>query len=240
MKAIILAAGISKRLRPLTDNTPKSLLTIGNKTILQLTIDNLLANELDDIIIVTGYLNNMLETYVKSTYPNLKAEFIHNSLYAETNNIYSLWLTKEKVAGNSFILLDSDIVFDGNILALLLKSNHQNCLALKSGFQLGEEEIKAKLNGDGSIVELSKVVKISEAVGESVGIEKFDSDFSRKLFEILDRKMLEDGEVNQFYEVAFEEMISKGEHVFPVDVGKHFVMEIDTAEDYEKVKNMNW
>jgi len=64
MKAVILAAGIASRLRPLTDNTPKCLLKVGDKNILELTIDNILANNIAEIIIVTGYLQQQIKDFI--------------------------------------------------------------------------------------------------------------------------------------------------------------------------------
>ena len=74
MKAVILAAGVGSRIRPLTDNTPKSLLKVGNKTILQRMMDNLLAVNIDQIAIVTGYLEEQIKDFVVQTYPNLNVE----------------------------------------------------------------------------------------------------------------------------------------------------------------------
>jgi len=118
MKAIILAAGIASRLRPLTNNSPKCLLEIGEKNLLQRTINALIANKINDIIIVTGYLHEMIETFVTQHYPNLQIEFIHNEKYESTNNIYSLWLTQKSVLNTDIILLDSDILFDSKLLAV--------------------------------------------------------------------------------------------------------------------------
>jgi len=63
MKAVILAAGVASRLRPLTNNTPKCLLKVGNKSILERTIDNLVKNNIDKIVVVTGFLHKMIEDF---------------------------------------------------------------------------------------------------------------------------------------------------------------------------------
>ncbi len=236
MKTIILAAGISSRLRPLTDNIPKCLIKLGNKTILERTIDNLIYYKLNEIIIVTGYLEDMIKNFLKSKYPNLNITYIYNEVYDSTNNIYSLWLTKKMVLGDQMLLLDSDILFDKRILALLLNSNYANCLALRSDHQLSEEEIKVRLNDDKSIAEISKTVDLKHAVGESIGIEKFSAEFTNKLFEILDRKILTENKVNIFYEAAFQEAIDAGEKIYAVDIGDLKCIELDFAEDIERAE----
>jgi len=110
MKAVILAAGIASRLRPLTDNTPKCLLKVGEKNILELSIENLLSNNLREIIIVTGYLENQIRDFMRVRFPQLNISYIYNKFYSTTNNIYSLWLAKDTVLGDDMLMMDSDIV----------------------------------------------------------------------------------------------------------------------------------
>ncbi len=233
MKAVILAAGVASRLRPLTNNTPKCLLKVGKKSILERTIDNLIKNKISEVIVVTGFLREMIEEFLIQNYPNLKFTFIYNEKYDSTNNIYSLWLSKSKILGYKMLLMDSDIVFDSRIIGQLLSSKYENCLALRSTEELGKEEIKCLLNEDGSIKEIGKTIEPIEAVGESIGIEKFSKALVLRLFTILDRKILDEKEVNIFYEAAFQDAMDSGVKIFPVDVEDYKCMEIDTAEDFE-------
>jgi choline kinase len=232
MKAVILAAGVASRLRPLTDNTPKCLLKVAGKTILELTIDNIIANNIDDIIIVTGYLEEQIKNFVSAKYPHLNVTYIYNEVYSSTNNIYSLWLAKDNLLGDEMLLMDSDIIFDKDIIAKLLASGYENCLALKR-HNVQDEEIKVKAGKNGRVIEIGKEVKLNEAIGESIGIEKFGTETLQKLFKILDRKILTDKTVNQFYEAAFEELVQKGSDIFIVDTTEYTCMEIDTAADLE-------
>ena len=139
MKGVILAAGISSRLRPLTDRVPKCLLELGEKTILGLTLENLIANGVGDIVIVTGYREDQIRRFVRAAFPALHAEFVTNERYETTNNSYSLWLTERAVGDEGIVLLDSDIVFDRRIIGLLTRSGHDNALALARGPALGED-----------------------------------------------------------------------------------------------------
>ena len=234
MKAIILAAGVSARLRPLTNNTPKCLLKIGGKTILERMLNNLLAYNLTEVIIVTGFFQEQIKDFVSRYYPQLNVTFIYNEIFDSTNNIYSLWLTKELVMNNEILLMDSDILFDKKIFDLLLNSEYSNCLALRSDHQLTEEEIKVRLNSDKSIAEISKTLDVKKAVGESIGIEKFSAEFTNELFSILDRKILIEKKVNIFYEAAFQEAIDMGKKIFAVDIGSLKCIELDFAEDIER------
>ena len=87
MKAIILAAGIASRLRPLTDNTPKCLLKIGERCLLQRTFDALIENGIKEFVIVTGYLKEQIEEFLQKNYAGVNITFIHNDVYDSTNNI---------------------------------------------------------------------------------------------------------------------------------------------------------
>ena len=236
MKTVILAAGISARLRPLTNSTPKCLLKIAGKTILERTIDNLICYDLNDVIIVTGFHQEQIKDFISEKYPHLKVTYIYNEVYDTTNNIYSLWLTKDYTKNEEMLLLDSDILFDKKILELLINSKYPNCLALRTDHQLSEEEIKVRLNEDKSIAEISKTVELRHAVGESIGIEKFSAKFAEQLFQILDRKILKENQVKIFYEAAFQDAINSGEKIFAVDIGDLKCIELDFAEDIERAE----
>ena len=231
MKAVILAAGTATRLRPLTDTVPKCLLPIGITTMLGMTLDNLLQNGVKEYVIVTGYREEQIRDFVAARYPGLDVSFLTNTRFAETNNIYSLWLTRELLAGQTMLLLDSDIVFDPGIVALLLHSGHENCLAVLRSKTLDTEEIKVRTDSAGAIREISKEVDPSTAFGESIGIEMFSPRFVGRLFGVLEQKIVLRKQVNQFYEAAFQEVIDGGESIFAVDVGSLPCMEVDTPED---------
>jgi choline kinase len=228
MKTVILAAGIASRLKPLTDNTPKCLLKVAGKCILERAIENLIATNNHEIIIVTGYLEDKIRDFISERFPELDVTYIHNSLYTSTNNIYSLWMAKEAVAGDSMLMMDSDIVFDKNIITRLVNSGFKNCLALKK-HDVQDEEIKVKIDSTGRVLEINKEIIAAEAVGESIGIELFSKEGCEELYRILDHKVTKEKRVNQFYETAFEELSENCLYV--VDTTDYFCMEIDTAED---------
>jgi choline kinase len=230
MKAVILAAGVASRLRPMTNRLPKCLLQVGKQSILERTIHNLLANNIDDIIIVTGFLEQQIKDFVKRKFPALTVRFIYNDLYDSTNNIYSLWLALKNISDEDMLLLDSDIVFDHRIISRLLDSGYTNCLALKR-HAVGEEEIKVKTDRKGRILEIGKEVEQAEAGGESIGIELFGKKILPELFKIIDRKVVNEKNINQFYEAAFQELINQHADIHIVDISDYFSIEIDTEKD---------
>ena len=237
MKAIILAAGMASRLRPLTSNTPKCLLKIGERSLLQRSIDALTSNGIKEIVIVTGYLNNLIEDFVREQYPDVNVSFIHNDIYDSTNNIYSLWLARPKADGEEILLLDSDLLYDPEIIARVLDTPAENILILIR-HDLGEEEMKVVTDGgsEGNITEISKTCSPADAIGESLGIEMMGKSYTSALYQELEPMMNQEHLENVFYEKAFERLIPKG-HTFKVlDVTDLFSCELDTVEDFQNVK----
>lgn len=237
MKAVILAAGVASRLRPLTENTPKCLLKVNGKTLLERTLDNFIENGISDFLIVTGYLQNMIIDFVTANYPKINVKFIENKDYSTTNNIYSLYLAESFAGGEDFILSDSDILFSKDIISELLTNNNPDVLAMNR-HELGEEEIKIISDNECNVLEISKVCSIEKAVGESVGLEKFSKKYSKALFKELHQMIDKEGLSNVFYEKAFERLIPQGYIFKYLDTTDFFSMEIDTVEDYERVKDL--
>jgi choline kinase len=167
MQAVILAAGIAKRLRPLTDNTPKCLLKVGKTNLLHRTLDNLISNGINDFVFVLGYRGNMIMDYLNKNFSTINKTVLTNPDYENNNNSYSLWMTKDCVK-DSMLLLDSDILFDKEIIDKLLKSGHGNCLAVNVTENLDEEQIKVIIDDENKILHIGKEINIKESIGESI------------------------------------------------------------------------
>lgn len=237
MKAIILAAGTASRLRPLTSHTPKCLLKIGERTLLERSVDALVAAGVDQLCIVTGYLHEQIEQFVAERYPSLSTTFIHNAVYDSTNNIYSLWLARPFAEGSDVLLLDSDLLYDPAIARSVVEAPEPTVLTLIR-HELGEEEMKVVVDAEGSITDISKTCSPSEAVGESLGIEKMGAAYTRALYSELAVMMEQEHLENTFYELAFKRLLSQG-HTFRIlDVTELFSCELDTVEDFENAKNL--
>jgi choline kinase len=231
LKALILAAGTASRLRPLTNSLPKCMLEVGGITIIERTINNLVAGGVSDIIIVTGYLADELKEFIQSKFPGLQIAYIHNPVYDSTNNIYSLWLARDLVKDSEILLLDSDIIFDKKILDLLLTSEYENCLALRSSGEIGVEEMKITTDTQSKVVEIAKTIALEMAAGESVGIEKFSQSFVSELYKILETLIIDQNQADKFYELAFQLAIDSGQELYACNVGNLRCIEVDTPDD---------
>ena len=232
MIGVILAAGMAKRLRPLTDTKPKCLLKVGDRTLLERTIDAMVATGITELVVVTGYRGEMIREWINTHRPTLKWTFIDNADYEHNNNIYSLWLAGQVVRGQEFLLMDSDILCDPQAVAEVARQQ-EPALALNR-HELGEEEMKIVVDQDNRITEISKTCRVEDAVGESVGIEKMTAAYSEALYRELDQMIEKEGLIDIFYERAFERLIPQGHTFKVVDTTRFFSYELDIPEDFER------
>ena len=158
MKAVILAAGAGTRLGKYTEELPKTLVDVGGFPILAHTLKSILECGITDIMIVTGYEARKVEAFVEGMDidADYDVEYIHNRRYNETNNIYSIYLTRDVLEGESFVLINSDVLFHPDILKGLVNSPRQGViLSVDFTVEIAEEEMKVKIEGD-RIVAISK------------------------------------------------------------------------------------
>ena len=236
MIGVILAAGMAKRLRPLTDERPKCLLKVGERTLLQRTVDAMLAAGINELVVVTGYRANMIRDFLTEMYPKLTIHFIDNPDYAHNNNIFSLWLTRPYTDGRDFLLMDSDILCDPAIIPTVINVG-DSALALNR-HELDEEEMKVVADAEGRITEISKTCRPEDAAGESVGVERMTADYSTALFRELEQMIEREGLIDIFYERAFERLIPQGHTFRIVDTTDLFSIELDTPEDFENAQRL--
>jgi len=233
MKAVILTAGVGSRIKPLTDNCPKSLLKIGDRTILERMISNIQDCGINEIIFVVGYLKEQIKDYVKTKFPDLNASFVVNEKYAETNTGYSLMLVKDFVQDSSFIKFDADVVFDKEILKKLIECEHESCLCIDKNINLDAEEVKVIIDKQNRILKASKTVNPKDAVGESIGIEKISKKTAILLFKELELMMQDEKNHQEYYEGAYERLIEKNVPFHALDISGLNWVEIDTHQDFE-------
>ena len=236
MIGVILAAGMAKRLRPLTDTQPKCLLKVGERTLLERTVDAMAAAGINEFVVVTGYLGNMIRDFLTSHFSLFTFHFLDNVDYAHNNNIYSLWMAGQIVRSKEFLLMDSDILCDPAAV-LRIASEKEAALAVNR-HELGEEEMKVVVDDQMRITEISKTCRPEDAMGESVGIEKMTVAYSEALFRELDQMILQEGLIDIFYERAFERLIPQGHTFRVIDTTDYFSYELDTPEDFQRAQEL--
>jgi L-glutamine-phosphate cytidylyltransferase len=226
-RAIILAAGRSKRLGALTEQRPKCLLKLKDESILDHQLANLHTNGISDITIVTGFCNDMVRAHCGPGFG-----YILNPVFDTTNSIYSLWLALKEVPG-PVVVMNSDVVFHPDILNNLLASPHPDALTVCFQSGMGDEEMKVQVQG-GRILDIRKDMNPSVATGENVGVLKFSEAGSRVLFAKAD-ELVGRGVVNAWAPRAFQE-ICPSHPLYAVSTEGLPWIEIDFPEDLEKAR----
>lgn len=232
MIGVILAAGMAKRLRPLTDEKPKCLLEVGGKTLLQRTVDAMISAGVKEFVVVTGYRAEMIREFLTVNYQLSIINYIDNVDFEHNNNIFSLWLAMQKLHGQEVLLMDSDILCDPEAVRRVARKTNP-ALAMQQ-HELGEEEMKIVVDEAGRITEISKTCSPADAIGESVGIEKMTPAYTEAIYQELRKMILDEGQIDIFYERAFERLIPQGHTFEVVDTTDLFSYELDTPEDLEK------
>lgn len=207
---------------------------MGEETILSRAIRILASRGLSHFTVVDGFRGDLIRQALTSTFPDLDFTFVCNEDFTTTNNAWSLMLACEAGVGDvPVFLLDSDILFDAEVIDRILADGAPNRLGLRSTGDVGEEEMKVRLDSRGRVADLSKVMDPAAAAGESVGLEVFSARAMQALAAILERRMKTDHRVNEYYEASFVELIASGVDLLPVDLAGLRCMEIDTLEDLE-------
>ena len=233
---VILAAGMARRLRPLTNDRPKCLLPLGHRNLLERTVDAMRMVGVERLVVVTGFKAEMIRDFLLTHYPQMEIIFLDNTDYANNNNIYSLWMAGKVVRDEEFLLMDSDIYCDPQAIVAVAQQEG-SALALNR-HPLGEEEMKIVVDSEGNITEISKTCRPEDAMGESVGIEKITATYSEALFRELDQMILQEGLIDIFYERAFERLIPQGHTFRVVDTTNYFSYELDTPDDFQRAQEL--
>ena len=190
MQALILAAGMGKRLGRYTKNGTKCMVPVNGKALIEYAIESLVQNNLKKLVIVVGYKSEILKEYIASKFnkDNLKGmeiEYVENTVYDKTNNIYSLYLACDKLIQDDTILLESDLIYKPEIITKLIESKEPN-LAVVSHFESWMDGTCTLLDEHNNITGMIDKAMFNwfqtEKYYKTVNIYKFSKDFSRNYY----------------------------------------------------------
>ncbi len=187
MKAIILAAGLGRRMRPLSDSTHKTLLPIAGTTILDRLLASLRDCGVSDICMVTGYRSEELTRFVRDRFPDLNVEFVHNARYETTNNVFSMALALESITvDDDILLIESDLIVDPRVMQQIVETRYENA-ALVDHYHPGLDGTVVSIASNGAITQVypshlqDETFDFSDKY-KTLNIYKFDKEFARSTF----------------------------------------------------------
>lgn len=182
MQAIILAAGMGKRLKELTQNNTKCMVRVNGETLIERMLKQIDKKNLSKVVIVVGYEGQKLVDYVSTLDIKTPVEFVNNPIYDKTNNIYSLSLANDYLCNEDTLLFESDLIFEDSVIDALL-DDPRDTLALVDKYERWMDGTCVKLSDDDDIDAFvpGKVFNFAEKESyyKTVNIYKFSKHFSQ-------------------------------------------------------------
>lgn len=237
MQAIILAAGMGKRLGEYTKNNTKCMVPVNGIPLIDRLLGQLSKLSINRIIIVVGYEGEKLINYLGHEHNGLKIEYVNNPIFDKTNNIYSLALAKDKMIEDDSLLIESDLIFDDGMFDLLLDNPFPN-LALVAKYETWMDGTMVRIDEENNIVNfIPKAAFRYEDINKyykTVNIYKFSKEFSKsKYVPFLDAYMKAVGH-NEYYENVLRIISFLNSHdlkALPITNEKWY--EIDDKQDLD-------
>lgn len=235
MQAIILAAGMGKRLGDLTAENTKCMIEVNGTRLIDRVLNQLNELDLDRIIIVTGYKGEKLRAYIDSKYPTRNIIYVDNPIFDKTNNIYSLWLAREYMREDDTLLLESDLIFSDNILKTAADSKYPN-VALVAKYQTWMDGTMVRIDEDDNIVNFipQKAFKYEDVpyYYKTVNVYRFSKEFcSDHYLPFLEAYIKVLGE-NEYYEQVLRVLtLMETTNIKALPIGDSPWYEIDDIQD---------
>ena len=230
MRGLILAAGRGRRLGDYADGTPKCLLEVGRRRLVEHQLEALADAGVAPVAMVVGYGADEVRETV-----GIRAEYIHNRRWDQTNSVYSYYLARDWLDG-PIVLLNCDVLFHPEVLSRLL-AVQGDALAFDSRSGSAPEQMKVKVQ-DGRVVDMAKDLTAEETAGENLGVLCLSADTARALAERAG-KVVDAGGENTWLSSAVRELV-KERPIQAIDVADLPWGEIDSAYDLEHVRKQVW
>jgi histidinol-phosphate/aromatic aminotransferase/cobyric acid decarboxylase-like protein/choline kinase len=240
MQALILAAGKGSRMGELTEHCPKCLVKVGGIPIIDRTIDALKFAGITKLNVVVGYKSDILKKHLEQ-FTDLDISFTENPDYATTNNIYSLWLAKDLLAEDDTILIESDLVFEKNLIKDIVSDNSAS-LATVAKYEPWMDGTVTKIDEDGNIYDFigSKDfdIRFVESYYKTVNIYKISKTASEKIIPTLGEAIEKTGK-NSYYEEVFGILSKENRFLFRAfDIANTKWYEVDDTQDLDIASTM--
>jgi choline kinase len=240
---LVLAAGAGRRLRPDTDQLPKTLLPVaGESTILDIALRNLGSAGLSDVVIIVGFAASAIADRV----PDLERrhgvaiELVHNDRAEEWNNAYSLWLGREHF-GHGVLMVNGDTVHPASVEKKVLAARRPDLaadliLAVDTVKKLADEEMKVVVDDRGLLARITKQMDPADAHGEYIGVTLIEPRAAIALADALETAWRRDP--NLYYEDGFQVLADRGGSVALEPIGDVEWVEVDDHRDLRRAREI--
>lgn len=237
MQVVILAAGMGKRLKSKTKEHTKSMVEFLGKTFLEHSLDKVTKFDISRIVIVIGYCGDEIKNVIGDNYNGVPVVYVNNEVYATTNNIYSLYLTKDYLVQEDTLLLESDLIYEDSIIEKLINHPYPN-LAVVDKYKAYMDGTVVMINDSDEIVSFIPKEHFHysdiENYYKTVNIYKFSKDFLRNDYLPFLEAYCKTMGNNQYYEQVLRVLLSlerNNMHVLKLSGEKWY--EVDDLQDYD-------
>jgi choline kinase len=240
MIGMVLAAGAGKRLQPLTEDLPKTLLQIDDeRSILDLAIANLKQVGIDDVVVVTGFAAARVDERAPELERRygVRLDLLRNPKAEIWNNAYSLWCAREAFA-EGVLLVNGDTVHPASVEERLLESrNHDILIAIDDDLdRMHEEAMKVELSEEGFLRRITKQMPMADARGEYIGLTLIEPQAAQPLTDALEATWRRDPQL--YYEDGFQEFVDRGGVVGTAPIGAVDWVEVDDHDDLGRAREL--
>lgn len=207
MQALMLAAGMGKRLGAYTNNQTKCMVKVGGKTLLEHAADALRQAGVKKFVIVVGYAGDKLMEFAREKLSDFELEFVVNEDYATTNNIYSLYMAREQLMADDTIMLESDLIYEPRLIRAMVEDPAPNLVAVAK-YEHWMDGTVTLVGEDGTIQEFIEKKNFSydsvERYYKTVNVYKFSRDFAARQYVPFLSAYIQAYGMNQYYEMVLK------------------------------------
>lgn len=233
MKAVILLAGVGRRMGGETNHLHKALIPLQGKPLLEYLLENLRRSKITEVIPVLGYQRETVLSCIERCSSDLDVRPVYNPDYANSNNLVSLVSAEKEIGGEDFILINGDMVFDPDILIRMKEICH-SCIAVDMVHK-AEKIDSPKVQGKQRITDLGREIPLPESIGYAIGIYRFQADllpdFMSKAKEYITRDRM-----HGFHD-PLRDLFADHE-ILPVNIGTLEWKDIDDPSDLKEAEEI--
>ena len=236
MKVIVCAAGNSRRMGEATSNVPKSLLPVGETSLIENLIDQLSKSVIEEIIIVVGYLGHLIEKKVGKEHNGVPVRYVENTAYADTNNMYSILLARDHIDG-PMAFISADVLLSSRICREFIQDGYEDMLLIDNDPKYFGDDDPVKVRIIENVIRAIDKKLIEEVtIGVACGLYKLSAETAEVYFDY-SQKLIDQGEMQYGYIEPLKLMLHK--HNFkPFLVKDKLWCDIDTPDEYANAKEL--
>ena len=242
MQALMLAAGSGSRLGKYTKDHTKCMVKVGGKTLLERTIDALRLAGIKKFVIVVGYEGEKLVKYINESFPDMEFKIVNNPDYAETNNIYSLYLAKDLLVEDDTVMIESDLIYDTHLIKDMVDCKDENLIAVAKYRQWMDGTVTLIDNEDTVTEFVEKkdfIFENADKYYKTVNIYKFSKEFLNDQYVPFLEAYIKAYGKNKYYELvlkAIAHLKNAGLKAFKLENVNWY--EVDNAQDLDIANTM--